>query len=486
MSPYWMNNSCSPFLSPDGDCTLGHLASYAIDVTGAEDAAAGIRFAQEHNIRLTIKNTGHDFLGRSAGRGSLGLWMHNLKDVSFFEYTSPAYSGPAARIGAGVQFGELYATASAQGYRVVGGACPSVGATGGYLQGGGHGPLGAKYGLGSDQVLAWEVVTATGQHLTVSPTTEHADLYWAMSGGGAGNFAVAISAIVKAYPDGPVAGASFTFVNEDDASYWAAVSAWLAHLLVLDRVAGLTTLWGLSAYSMTLQFATLPDATGEDLTAALTPFFEEAEALNVTVQARLAATRPSFAEHMATWASQHYDTNNSIAGRLIPRRTVQEDLPALVAAFREITINSTRVGGSLISGISANVTHARVGNTGADNAVLPAWRDSLFTLTIGIPLTQDATWEEIRTGQDQLNEWQDLLRGVTPGGGTYMNEATYDNAKWKSDYFGANYGRLHSIKNKYDPNHLFWVEAGVGSDKNWAPAADGRLCPPVGCSRSRR
>ncbi|KAH0391610.1 hypothetical protein KCU89_g14337, partial [Aureobasidium melanogenum] len=62
------------------------------------------------------------------------------------------------------------------------------------------------------------------------------------------------------------------------------------------------------------------------------------------------------------------------------------------------------------------------------------------------------------------------------GGGTYMSEATYDNPNWKPDYFGANYQRLLSIKNKYDPQRLFWANTAVGSDDYWRPAVDGRLC----------
>ncbi len=70
MSPYWMNNSCDPFFGPSGACTLGNLASYAINVASAQDVIAGVCFASSNNIRLTIKNTGHDYLGRSSGAGS--------------------------------------------------------------------------------------------------------------------------------------------------------------------------------------------------------------------------------------------------------------------------------------------------------------------------------------------------------------------------------------------------------------------------------
>ena len=60
MNPYWLNNSCSPFTAESSDCTLGNIVDYTINVTSAEDVAAGVIFAQRQNIRLVIKNTGHE------------------------------------------------------------------------------------------------------------------------------------------------------------------------------------------------------------------------------------------------------------------------------------------------------------------------------------------------------------------------------------------------------------------------------------------
>ncbi|KAI8626384.1 hypothetical protein F5Y19DRAFT_488221 [Xylariaceae sp. FL1651] len=478
MSPYWMNKSCSPFDGPGGSCSLGNLPSFAINVSSADDMIAGVKFAQNNNIRIVIKNTGHDFLGRSSGEGALSLWTHNLKETTFINnYRSPSYKGPAMRIGAGITNIEMYTASHAKGYRTVGGSCPTVGAGGGYTQGGGHGPLGGKYGLGADQVLEYELVTAEGTHVTASPSSkDYADLYWAVAGGGAGNYAVIVSMTVKAYKDGPIAGAGFAFANTGGPNYWQAISAWLKHLLVLNEIEGFGTLWAFTALGFQLEYATLPDRSAADISAALAPFFAEVAALNVTVTNRVANQHADFLAHYGAWATQVYDTNNSVGGRLIPRATVQDDLPALVAAFADIAVNSSDVGGCAISGISANVSHARVGNGAGANSVLPAWRDALFTMTIGIPLTQDAGWAEMSRGQAQLNAWQDKLRAVTPGGGTYINEATYDNVNWKTDYYGPNYNKLLGIKNKYDPNHLFWSNAAVGSDLYWKLAGDGRLC----------
>ena len=474
MSPYWLNDSCSPFLAPNGTCTLGNLASYAINVSDAATVAAGIKFAQKKNIRLTIKNTGHDISGRSAGEGSLALWTHHLKDLSFVNYTSPYYTGPAARISAGVENFEVYQAASQHGLRVVGGSCPTVGISGGSVQGGGHGPLGATYGLSADNTLEFEVVTVDGKHLTASPS-QNADLYWALSGGGPGNFAVVMSTTVKAHIDGPLAGAGFSFLNTNADAFWSAVAAWIKHLLVLDQITGLYTLWAFSNEEFLLEYATLPGGDTADMLAALDPFFQELETLNVTLTSNESNVHSTFEEHYTAWATQTYDTNNSVGGRLIQRSAVQDRLPELVATLRGIVSDSS-LPGALISGIANNVTHARIGNQPDSNAVLPAWRDSLFHTTIGVPLAENAPWDHMRKVEAQLNQWQDQLRALTPGGGTYMNEATFDNPNWKSDYFGENYDRLRAIKAKYDPEGTLWANAAVGSDDTWSVAEDGRLC----------
>ena len=78
---------------------------------------------------------------------------------------------------------------TAKGLVVVTGECPTVGLAGGYTQGGGHSALSTQFGLGADQTLEFEVVTAAGKVVTAS-RSENSDLFWALSGGGAGNYGV--------------------------------------------------------------------------------------------------------------------------------------------------------------------------------------------------------------------------------------------------------------------------------------------------------
>ena len=192
-----------------------------------KDVQAGIAFAQKRNVRLVVKNSGHDFYGKSTGKGALSLWVHNLKDKTVIpNYRSTYYRGAAVKVGAGVEGGDAAEFASGQGYRVVVGTCPTVKAAGGFTQGGGHSFLSGSYGYGADNVLEWEVVTADGKHVIATPNNEHKDLYWALSGGGGGTFAVVISMTVRVYRDGNVALASFTLSVEDRKSTRLNSSHW--------------------------------------------------------------------------------------------------------------------------------------------------------------------------------------------------------------------------------------------------------------------
>lgn len=476
MSPYWLNDSCSPFAAPSLSCTLGNLAVYALEIDNAATAAAGLKFAQENNIRLSIKNTGHDYTGRSNGQGSLVLWTHKLKDVTFLDYNSSYYTGPAVKLGAGVQFSEVYAPAASRGLRIAGGYCPSVGIAGGYVQSGGYGPLTASYGLAADNALEFEVMTVDGRHLIASPT-ENSDLYWALSGSGAGNYAVVLSLTTKAHKDSPTAGASLSFTNTDPAAYWAAVGAFQSNLLAVDQIPGFAMSWGLDNQSFSLDVATLPGGLQSDIETALHPFIRKTKDLGMTLAQYNTTIFPSFYTHFQhyTFPPEIYSTNNTLGGRLIQRSTVRDRLPGLVSAFRKIAEN-TDFPSARISGNTFNATWKRIHQTPGGNSVLPAWRDALYTLNIGIVYSAGAAPEDLRAIQRQANEWQGLFSPITIGGGAYVNEATFDNPNWKRDYFGDNYDRLLKIKRKYDPGFTLWQHTSVGADAYWKVARDGRLC----------
>ena len=62
------------------------------------------------------------------------------------------------------------------------------------------------------------------------------------------------------------------------------------------------------------------------------------------------------------------------------------------------------------------------------------------------------------------------LRKIAPRSGSYVNECNYFNPSWQEEFWGPNYSRLRAVKKKYDPDGLFFVHHGVGSEE-WS--ADG-------------
>lgn len=417
-------------------------------------------------------------LGKSTGKGSLSLWMHNLKSITFKNYSSQAYKGPSAKIAAGVQAYEAYAAANALGVTIVGGDCPTVGLAGGYYPGGGHGPFSSKYGLASDQILEWEAVVANGSHIVATPT-QNSDLYWALSGGGAGTFAVALSVTVKTHPDGTFGGAalSFTSVGISQDTYWELIEVWHSEVLPHVVDAGGQIIYVMTAGYFAVAPLNLPGATSGQVSSLLEPLTSKLAQYNITFNL-VVTLSSSFLEHRAIYAAPlpygSYTINNTVGSRLIPRSLVENpsSRTSLMNAFRNVTAS----GEFGIGGIGVNVNHTVAGNQVSSNAVLPAWRETLIHAIIEGPWDLEASQAgNMETVSLITNDWVPQLEHLTPGSGTYLNEADYQLTTWKEDFYGANYERLVTIKLKYDPYNVLYAHTAVGSDF-WSVASDGRLC----------
>ncbi|KAI0410392.1 hypothetical protein F5X98DRAFT_381845 [Xylaria grammica] len=154
-------------------------------------------------------------LGGSDREASYLEDTHNLKDISFSNYTSAHYTGLAVKLGAGVQAFEAYESAFRHRLRVTGGYRPALGLVGDWVSGAGRGTSSSLYRLGADNNLEYDVVTTEGKHLVASPS-ENYELFWAMNGGGGDAYAVVIPRTTRAHPGGPVAGVEMTFTNTGD------------------------------------------------------------------------------------------------------------------------------------------------------------------------------------------------------------------------------------------------------------------------------
>lgn len=123
MSPLFTGLSCIPTSNPNsGTCTQGTYPVYVISAQSVWDVQSAVNFARNLNLRLVIKNTGHDFAGKATGRGALSIRTHLFQDILFIQrFTTSTYSGPVFKVGSGVQGRELYNVAKQRGYAIVGG-----------------------------------------------------------------------------------------------------------------------------------------------------------------------------------------------------------------------------------------------------------------------------------------------------------------------------------------------------------------------------
>ncbi|KAJ2983059.1 hypothetical protein NUW58_g6316 [Xylaria curta] len=469
MAYAFSNNSCNPFLAPAAPCTIGSLAVYTINATGTADFQHAVRFAKRHNVRLVIRNTGHDYLGKSTGAHSLTVWARHMKAMSVINYHDKTYTGLALKVGAGVEVIEAYRYASSQGLVVVGGNCPTVALAGGFTQGGGHGPLASRYGLSADQVLEWELVTGIGEVVTVS-ATRNSDLFWALRGGGGGTFGIVSSLTVKAFPDTRTSVASVTLLNNgtNTDSVYSAVASFIRDTLPSLVDAGAFVVWIAAPFGFMIAPAIAPGLSSAELDDLMRPMTLGLEKLGLEFQYS-SAQYPTFLssyealQETATWNVSDYN----VGSRLIPRELATQRTENLVEALRYIASQT------LMSGVSYNLAR---GNISAETvAVNPYIRSSLFSVTVGTPIDY-TDWPLTKIAQDKLtHDLLPSLEKLTPGGAVYLNEADFQQPDFQQAIYGDNYGKLRDIKKKYDPHDVFYARTAVGSDE-WAENSNGRLC----------
>ncbi|KAH6909083.1 isoamyl alcohol oxidase [Coprinopsis sp. MPI-PUGE-AT-0042] len=473
---FWTNTTCLPTANPNDSCTLGFLPEYVILAKKKEHIKAGIDFARENNLRLVIRNTGHDFLGRSTGYGSLAINTHSFKDVKFIKkYAGPGnWRGGAVTVGAGIQGRELLRAANKQNppVAIVTGECPTVGFAGGYIQGGGHGPLATMYGMAADQALAFEVITADGRYVTAN-AAENPDLYWALKGGGPSTFAALVSVTVKTFPDGPAAGVDLDINathTTNDELLWKGIAAFhnLANHYVDNKMFVYYTIW---PGALTVRPFVGPGMDKVTILQVLKPLFDKLDAEGVPYSFTAKEFSTFFDLYIDMFDDESAGANTYVGGRLFTRRDIAEHGDEIVAAKKKIHQN----------GIIGHIVGPGVGLPVADSAINPVWRQgSSFSISL-LPLaTTNATWEEKLAGERQLtNEVDGPLRAASPYGAAYVNEGNLAEPNWQTAYWGTNYPRLKKLKQKWDPEGVFYARTTPGTE-DWEVIDYGRkLCKKV-------
>ncbi|MCV2349630.1 FAD-dependent oxidoreductase [Paucibacter sp. Y2R2-4] len=182
----------------------------------SSDVQAGLEFARRLKLPLAARGGGHSYIGNSTGNGSLIIDVGAMNQVSL--------QGETAVVGAGATLADVYGALLTQGRGLPSGSCLSVGIAG-ITQGGGFGVLDRAYGLSCDVLRAARLVTADGREL-LCDESQNSDLFWALRGGGGGNFGIVTEFSFQTHAVQTLTQFSADFQLSDLAAILAAWTAW--------------------------------------------------------------------------------------------------------------------------------------------------------------------------------------------------------------------------------------------------------------------
>ncbi|XP_055329082.1 uncharacterized protein LOC129581842 [Paramacrobiotus metropolitanus] len=473
---------------PNAVCQVGRVSSYGVAATSIADIQNAIAFAHQYNLRVVIKSTGHDYLGRSSAPGSLLIWMHKLANIETKTSFTPsgcdggqASNGPVVTVTGGKVWKDVIKKVEDDfnnGYIVVAGFCNTVGAAGGYVLNGGHGILSPSFGLAADSALEFQIVTVDGEILTAN-ACQNKDLFWALRGGGGGTFGVMISVTYKLHKIDAGYTSYSAFITRTNGSGALNATQMENILEVLARRSAELDEAGWGGYfyfqpAFGIGWAFLIPADRPNALPAMEGFKNEIAGMGAQGVAITPFPGRNFSQHhnsfqdwrgwMDTTAvtQVHNSGGRFLPGsRLIPQSAFAN--PRVVAQTVVAAMNangfSFGVLGHLVSGKGVRET-PEANNT----SYTPAWRKSVWLPVIFTAWDFNATNEEIAAGKSRLNAGLQVLRDAFPDSGTYGNEGYSEEPNWQQTFWGANYDRLLSIKKSMDPGGFFVCNRCVGSE----------------------
>jgi hypothetical protein len=443
-----------------------------VDARKPEHISKTIKFVKEHSIRVSVKNTGHDYFGRSSSANSLAIWTHNMKGTKYHKTFQPKgcktkYNN-VGEIGAGIQAQQAWEFFEPLDMLVTVGAVGSVGLAGGFGQGGGHGPLGPSHGLMVDQAVEFDVVTADGKHRTINECSDP-DLFWAMRGGGGGTFGVLTSYKFQLHPAVPINVYSFQ-ANFPLPDGTLDISKSQVHRDIVRALAQNQTLFskhGIAGYNfllpdhmVSLQVLPSGDTSAiQKITAQWHDFLTSYPGLNITDNTYHVFKKFSqwhtFTETPSIARNGPVGLGLAESGRLLPKSlfatpdNIEKVVDAVVTAMQYSYAGHG--GGSAQLYATGPANHPDNSKTGVN----PAWRNSLWEVIMG-GIWTSSTPQQMRTQiQDRISASINPFKALTPGGGCYMNEGDYTEEDWQQTFFGSNYAKLLQVKKTYDPGQMF-------------------------------
>ncbi|MEV0617020.1 FAD-binding oxidoreductase [Nonomuraea sp. NPDC050404] len=398
--------------------------------TNAADVSACLTFARGNGVPITSRSGGHSYAGWSTGTGL-------VIDVS--RMSSVSYAGGRAVIGAGAKLIDVYDRLSRHGVSIPAGTCPTVGIAGLAL-GGGIGVLSRKYGLTCDSLESVRLVTADGRTLTCD-AQHNAGLYWACSGGGGGNFGVAVSFTFRTHP---ATDLSVFFLRWPWARARAAVRAWQSWAPGAPDELWSSLHLTRSASGLSVEIAGTYAGRKPALDRLLAPLVKE-------------VGRPSSRSVRTHSHLEAMKVMGGCGGRSVAecRRTPRTSYAAKShLAYRVLPADGVR---KLVKGVERRGGHSvlldamggAIGRVGSSATAFPH-RAALFSV------------QYYAEGMDR--GWlRELHGGMAPyfGDHAYVNYIDPDLKNWRGAYYGPNATRLAEVKSTYDPERLFRLPQGV-------------------------
>ena len=482
-------------------------SAYALRARHAADVAAAVNFARKHHLRVVVKGGGHSYFGNSQGPDSLLIWTRAMRTIALHEtFVGEGCQGreapaPAVSLGAGCMWADAYHAVTAQAGRYVqGGGCTTVGVAG-LIQSGGFGSFSKAFGNAASGLIEAEVVTADGV-VRIANAATHPDLYWALKGGGGGTFGVVTRVTLRTHELPEFFGAAWGTIR---AHSEPALRELLTRFIDFYATQLANEHWG-------EQFAVRPDnslkislvcqgLTNEEVHALWQPFFAWAQtapglevtgALGAGVKAArkwwdvagnshmIADERPEAPATHGWWQGDQEQVGMFLHGYdslWLPAALLQggarEHLAsALIAAsrFKEVELHCNK-GLAFAAAPAIAAARATAMNPDVTQAfALAIIADGEGPRYPGLPVAPLDVGAAQKDAQ-AIRRATAALRRIAPRAGSYLSESNYFNEHWQQAYYGAeNYRRLRVIKKKYDPEGLFWVHHGVGSEE-WS--ADG-------------
>ena len=478
---------------------------YAVAARNARDVAAAVSFAREHDLRLVVKGGGHSYLGTSNAPDSLMVWTRPMNDVTLHDaFVASGCAGshapkPAVTIGAGAIWMHAYDRVTTKAGRYVqGGGCGTVGVAG-LVQGGGFGSYSKKFGTAAASLLEAEIVTADGAVRIANPCT-NPDLFWALKGGGGGTFGVVTRMTLRTHDLPEYFGfVSATIHASSDLAFRGLVGRFVdlyADALHDEHWGEIVSIRSGRRLDVQMTFQGLDERKAD---AIWQPFFQwvagsprdfaftSEPAIRVlpavhrwdaayikprAPTAMLSDDRPGAPEGNVFWAANLAEAGHFIhafesawlpAALLARERGPLAD--ALVAAARHSTVELHFQKG-LAGGSKEAIAATK--ETSTNPAMLEA-----FVLAIiareGPPAYPGIRGHEPDLTQGRRNanavtQAMRELRKIAPAAGSYVAESSFFERDWQRSYWGSNYARLLRIKREYDPEGLFYVHHGVGSE----------------------